>query len=84
MVLCLDIEPQSAEIIAENIRISVGKSCFGGHCATVSVGAVEAMLSKDDSDMENTLEHLCKESDDLLYDAKNSGRNKCMVKRIAV
>lgn len=73
LIICPKTNKDNAFILAEKLRIVVNEFTFDevGH-KTVSIGIAD--FQKDD-----TIESLFKKADRALYEAKNSGRDKCVV-----
>ncbi|MEM6731098.1 MAG: GGDEF domain-containing protein [Myxococcota bacterium] len=70
-----DTRAEEAFIAAERIRRSIESSTFDfeGHSLQVTMSLGVATWTDD---VEMTLDQLVKQADDLLYDAKNKGRNR--------
>ncbi|QJT07485.1 sensor domain-containing diguanylate cyclase [Oceanidesulfovibrio marinus] len=78
-VLLPETDLQGAAEAAERVRASLENICFileeGARvCVTASLGVAEMGGSED------TLQELIKRADDALYEAKETGRNKVVVK----
>lgn len=77
VVLLPDTSPQQALIVAEKLRRIVAKHPFqtsqGPSHITISIG-VTTLTTHGNS--KNRLEHMMKEIDDALYEAKENGRNQ--------
>lgn len=82
IIFCPDIEANSITSILRKIRETVNEASFAGHNVTISMGGVECILSSTGKEIKTTLSEIYKEADMLLYEAKNTGRDKYIHKRL--
>ncbi|KAA0873613.1 GGDEF domain-containing protein [Nitrincola tapanii] len=73
VLLLDDATPEQAMIVAERLRLSIEEVMIpmSREHITTSIGLSHLMMPEDD------IEHLLKEADRALYEAKSKGRNNC-------
>jgi len=81
VVFCPELSPGSTKAVAEKVLAAIRSSSFGEFRVTVSIGAVEGAPSTHSSP-EEELSRLVREADRLLYEAKQSGRDRVAWKRL--
>lgn len=76
-VLCSETTSQNALLLAERLRTAIAATEFAaeaqGFRVTVSIGISEYLCDRD------SLEKLLSRSDEALYQAKNTGRNRVII-----
>lgn len=75
IVFCPEITPGAAEALAEKFRKAVREIPFHDTVLSISVGVVEAIPAQN-CDCSAEFKQLTRMADTLLYQAKNSGKNK--------
>lgn len=78
IVILYDTNYEQTVLVAEKFRQKVDQTDFSGLNITISIGAISTFISGDIN-----IQNLLKESDDLLYEAKESGRNKVCSKDLS-
>ncbi|OGV48665.1 MAG: hypothetical protein A2017_04455 [Lentisphaerae bacterium GWF2_44_16] len=75
IVFCPEITPGAAEALAEKFRKAVREIPFHEKALSISIGVVEAVPAQN-CDCPEEFKKLTRMADTLLYQAKNSGKNK--------
>lgn len=83
IIFCPDIEANTISAILKKLHNAIHESSYAGHSITVSMGAIETILSPD-KNVQTSISEMYKQADQLLYEAKNTGRDKYIYKRLLI